>query len=168
MYVDLTAFQDWSARPTRQLLCYNFEVLILSQCVVCHSCSESAELEAHAAYVSEQRRQELHLHKGQPPLLRTDREPHNLAHLVTPKGGVATMRLAQVLLAGFCARLPGTDRWGCQGCWIPQQVPKTNNHNESSKAAMDVAEFPQHIASFLNTALGQNSTGASVPAMCPP
>lgn len=77
---------------------------------------EAAELETHAACVSEAARQELRMHNGRPPLLRTAREPHNPAHLVTREGGVATMRLAQVLLAGFCARLPGTDRWEVWGC----------------------------------------------------
>lgn len=73
-------------------------------------CREAATLEAHAAVVSAETRQLLQAHNGRPPLLRTAQEAHNPAHLVTEEGGVATMRLAQVLLAGYCARLPGTDR----------------------------------------------------------
>lgn len=64
--------------------------------------------------VSAETRQLLQAYNGRPPLLRTAQEPHDPAHLVTEEGGVATMRLAQVLLAGYCARLPGTDR--CVSC----------------------------------------------------
>jgi hypothetical protein len=55
-------------------------------------------------------RQILQRSNGRPQLWHTHALTHNLTHLVTAAGGVATMRLAQVLLAGFCAKLPGADR----------------------------------------------------------
>lgn len=68
-------------------------------------------LERHAAAVSEGvTRPELQQYGGRPPLLRVMQEPNNPAHLITAAGGAATMRLAQPLLAGFCAKLPGSDR----------------------------------------------------------
>eukprot|EP00775_Hariotina_reticulata_P010787 gene10787-10944_t len=41
---------------------------------------------------------------------RQSAEEHHPAHLVIPGGGTATARLAQPILAGFCAKLPGCDR----------------------------------------------------------
>lgn len=77
----------------------------------CPDCREAATLEAHAAALSSEARQLIQDHNGRPPLRRTVRESHSASHLQTPEGGLATMRLAQVLLAGYCARLPGTDRY---------------------------------------------------------
>jgi hypothetical protein len=85
-------------------------------------CRDAATLQAHAAVLSAEHRQLIHAKQGSPPLLHTTPEPHNPAHLHTPEGAVATMRLAQVLLIGFCARLPGTDRCVCveDGCAQPR------------------------------------------------
>jgi hypothetical protein len=83
-------------------------------------CREAAILEAHAATLSASTRQMLQAHSGAAALLRTTVEPHNPAHLQTSEGGLATMRLAQVLLAGYCARLPGNDR--CALWWGPGEV----------------------------------------------
>jgi hypothetical protein len=44
---------------------------------------------------------------GKPPSL-TNQLQHNAAHLLMPQGGIATLRLAQPLLIGFCTKLD----WG--------------------------------------------------------
>lgn len=60
--------------------------------------------------VSEEHRLERTTNPTAPaPLRPVPEAPHPL-HLVTGGGGVATMRLAQALLAGYCAKLPGSDR----------------------------------------------------------
>lgn len=79
---------------------------------------EATILEAHAAAVSLETCALLQQHGGSPPPRWPTQVPHNPAHLVTTDEdgcpcGVATMRLAQVLLAGFCAKLPGSDRCVC-------------------------------------------------------
>lgn len=78
-------------------------------------CREARLQDELAARVSQDTRALLQQYGSQPSQL-----PHLTAvqlmhheqqrHLVTRQGAVATLRLAQPLLAGFCAKLPGSDR----------------------------------------------------------
>jgi hypothetical protein len=46
-------------------------------------------------------------------LPRTAPEEEDTAtRLTTPCGAAVTMRLAQKMLADYCGKLPGADRWG--------------------------------------------------------
>ena len=84
------------------------------------ACSGAQLMEALMSDISRTTRELLQNHRQQhagtlnpgtpPPLLSMSLEPRNPAHLYTADGACATMRLAQPILAGYCAKLPGTDR----------------------------------------------------------
>ncbi|WIA14738.1 hypothetical protein OEZ85_003224 [Tetradesmus obliquus] len=67
------------------------------------SAAKRAALAAGAAAANQQQQQ-------QPEVLQPDPEHC----LLTEQGAKATLRLAQALLAGYCAKLPGSDRWELQ------------------------------------------------------
>jgi hypothetical protein len=53
------------------------------------------------------------------PLPRPAAEPVDPAtRLMTPAGAVVTLRLAQQMLAEFCAKLPGSDRCDLLHCYV--------------------------------------------------
>jgi hypothetical protein len=53
------------------------------------------------------------------PLPRPATEPVDPAsRLMTPAGAVVTLRLAQQMLAEFCAKLPGSDRFDALPCYV--------------------------------------------------
>lgn len=66
--------------------------------------------DSYTATVSASTRDLLQQYSGRPPPLSSSQAPPHPDHLATPAGGMATLRLAQVLLVGFCAKLPGGDR----------------------------------------------------------
>jgi hypothetical protein len=86
------------------------------------TCRDAAILESHAAAVSNLTRSILERSHGRPQLRHTTALPHNPTHLVTAAGGVLTMRLAQVVLAGYNAKLPGADRCDWRGLWYIQLI----------------------------------------------
>jgi hypothetical protein len=90
------------------------------QCIIClqvsfqpsppgHRCREAADQEQLAASISAATRTALQagtVQQQQQEVLQPD--PGDC--LLTAQGAKATMRLAQALLAGYCAKLPGCDR----------------------------------------------------------
>jgi hypothetical protein len=80
------------------------------------SCRKADKLEARAREISAQNSAMLAAAAaapGQPqPLPRPAAESvDGSSRLATPAGAVVTLRLAQQMLAEFCAKLPGSDRW---------------------------------------------------------
>jgi hypothetical protein len=85
-----------------------------------HACRKADVLEARARELSAQNRAMLAAAAAAspgapPPLPRPAAEPVDPAsRLSTPCGAVVTLRLAQQVLAEFCAKLPGSDRCGAE------------------------------------------------------
>jgi hypothetical protein len=76
-------------------------------------CREAADQEQLAARISAATRSALQAGAAQQQQQQQQTvvlRPGDDDVLVTAQGAKATMRLAQALLAGFCAKLPGCDR----------------------------------------------------------
>jgi hypothetical protein len=90
------------------------DLSVPARCNVC-PCRKAEVLEARAREISARNRAMLAAAAANPeepaPLLRAAADPVDPAsRLVTPAGAVVTLRLAQQMLAEFCAKLPGSDR----------------------------------------------------------